>query len=351
MSTSNIVNQLEMKKSVVIVAMTNQLLLDFTGPSDVFTSAEKCLQETRGIGGYNVQIVAPTWDRKMTTPAGMEISYSKCAMEIEEPIDTLIISGNDNLDEDWESLIPFYKWLSGINQHNTRRIASVCSGTFALAKVGMLDGRRATTHWNVSEKLKRDYPRIQVNANAFFTKDGHIYTSAGVSSGIDLALALVEEDFGKDISIFVARKLVFYLSRPGFQMQFGNLLPTYESTSIGRLLATWLNEHMHEPLEVKSIARNFNMSVRTLTRALQKHTGMPPAKFIEKFRVEHARKLLEDSDLPVERIAEQCGLRNLVSMRRVFLRHLMTTPSDYRRTFRSSLKTLQTIDGLGNKLD
>ncbi|HEY0245286.1 MAG TPA: helix-turn-helix domain-containing protein, partial [Mucilaginibacter sp.] len=168
--------------------------------------------------------------------------------------------------------------------------------------------------------------------------DENIYTSAGVSSGIDLALALVEEDYGKDIAVKVARQLVFYLSRPGFQSQFGNLLPVYESANIANQLQQLLKDHLHEPLNVSRIAEHLHMSVRNLTRVFHKQTGMSPAKFVEKLRVETARKFLEDTNIPLERIAEQCGLGGLVSMRRTFLRHLMTTPSDYRRAFRTSLK-------------
>ncbi|PUZ20895.1 transcriptional regulator, AraC family with amidase-like domain [Chitinophaga costaii] len=327
------------KKQVVIVAMTSQLLLDITGPADVFTTADKCLQALGTAHGYDVMIVAPTADKKVISETGLAFSCKLCAMDIHTPIDTLVIAGNDYWEGNETVFEPFYTWLSGINEKNTRRITSVCAGAFSLAKVGLLDGRKATTHWNLSEQLKKHYPRIDVDANAFFIHDGPIYTSAGVSSGIDLALALVEEDFGKDIAIKVARHLVYYLSRPGFQAQFGSLLPLYENSNIGQKLQHWLSDHLQEPVDVGKIAAHFNMSVRNLTRVLQKQTGMPPAKFIEKLRVEKARKLLENTDLSLERIAEQSGLGNLISMRRVFLRHLMTTPSDYRRAFRTSLNT------------
>lgn len=179
---------------------------------------------------------------------------------------------------------------------------------------------------------------MDVNSDPFFTGDGFIYTSAGVSSGIDLALAMVEQDYSKDIAIRVARKLVFYLSRPGFQAQFGNLLPAYESEHIGKRTQNWLSEHLHEKLDVARIADHMNMSTRNFTRVFHRETGMPPARFVEKLRIEAARKYLEDTDMSLEQIAEQCGLGGLVSMRRTFLRHLNTTPSDYRRAFKTSLK-------------
>lgn len=337
------------KKQVVIVAMTGQVLLDFTGPADVFSTANRFLKLAGSSQGYDVRVVAPTTDKKIVAANGIEISCAACAMDTRLPIDTLIVAGNDYWKKEDDRFTPFYHWLSAINEKNTRRIASVCAGAFSLAKVGLLNGRKATTHWELAEDLKKQYPLIDVNPNAFFTHDGAIYTSAGVSSGIDLSLALVEEDFGRDVAVGVARSLVFYLSRPGFQSQFGNLLPVYERTNIGQQLQLWLGDRLHEPLDVGQLAAHFNMSARNLTRVVQKQTGMPPAKFIEKLRVEKARKYLEDTDITLERIAELCGLDNLVSMRRVFIRHLMTTPSDYRRAFRSALNTSKMDDLLPGK--
>lgn len=341
--TSN-VTAIAKRKQVVIVAMSGRLLLNFSGPADVFINADKTLLASGSDMGYDVLIVSPSDSKKVTTEAGMEIHCQYCAMDIKTPIDTLIIAGNDFVELNNPEYAPFYNWLSEVSRSNIRRIGSICGGAFVLAKAGLLNGRRATTHWQLSEKLKKHYPLVQVDTNAFFINDGNIYTSGGVSSGIDLSLALVEEDHGKDIAITVARKLVFYLSRPGFQAQFGNLLPVYESSNIAQKLHSWFNEHLHEPLDVASIAGHANMSTRNFTRVFHKQTGMPPAKFIEKFRVETARKYLEDTDIALERIAEQCGLGNLISMRRTFLRHLMTTPSDYRRTFRTSLKDARIED-------
>jgi transcriptional regulator GlxA family with amidase domain len=326
------------KKRVVIVVMSGNMLLNFSGPSDVFTNANNCLVESGLPEGYEVILAAPTFDRKVIARTGIEINCPFHVMEIEHPIDTLIIAGNDRITEGTTRLADFHDWLSRMDSTKTRRIASVCGGAFALAKAGLLDGKKATTHWDRSELLKKQYPTVQVEAHQFFTSDGNIYTSAGVSSGIDLSLAMVEEDYGKDIAIQVARKLVFYLSRPGFQSQFGNLLPVYETGNIAKKLQQWLKDHLHESFDIGQIAAHLNMSTRNFTRVFHKQTGMPPAKFIEKLRVEAARKLLEDSDVPLERIAEQCGLVNLVGMRRTFLRHLNVTPSDYRRTFRTALK-------------
>jgi transcriptional regulator GlxA family with amidase domain len=320
--------------------MSGSMLLTFAGPADVFTNADKLLAVSGSNKGYDVLIVAAAASKKVTCSTGIEINCVCSAMEIKTPIDTLIIAGNDYQALKNSEFNDFYTWLSSINENNTRRIGSVCGGAFVLAKAGLLNGKKATTHWDLSEKLKKDYPLVEVDTNAFYTTDGHIYTSGGVSSGIDLALALVEEDHGKDIALQVARKLVFYLSRPGFQVQFANLLPVYESSNIAAKLRLWFNENLHEPLDVVRIADHLNMSTRNFTRVFHKQTGLPPAKFLEKLRVETARKYLEDTDMPLETIAEKCGLGGLVSMRRTFLRHLMTIPSDYRRAFRTSLKVV-----------
>ena len=336
----------QQRKQVVIVAMSGITLLNFAGPADVFTTADKCLSASGSKAGYDVLIASPTIDKKISTSTGMEIVCQYCAMEIKTPIDTLIVAGNDFNTLKKPQHHDFYDWLAFINKNNTRRIGSVCGGAFSLAEAGLLNGKKATTHWQLSDRLKKEYPLVDVDSTAFYTSDGNIYSSGGVSTGIDLALALVEEDHGKDIAIQVARKLVFYLSRPGFQVQFGNLLPVYESSNIAQKLHDWFVKNLHEALDVVSMAEHLNMSPRNFTRVFHKQTGLPPAKFIEKLRVEMARKYLEDTDMPLECIAEKCGLGGLVSMRRTFLRHLMTTPSDYRRAFRTSLK----IDGISDIL-
>jgi len=331
-------NDAAQRKTVAIVVMSGNMLLNFAGPSDVFTNANACLTDAGLPEDYQVLIVAPTADRVLRSGTGVEIRCPYHVREIPQTIDTLIIAGNDRSADNMGRLLDFHQWLNEIDTAKIRRIASICGGAFALAKAGLLDGKKATTHWERSENLKKEYPAVQVEGHKFFTRDGNIYTSAGVSSGLDLSLAMVEEDHGRDIAVRVARKLVFYLSRPGFQLQFGNLLPAFETEHIAQKLRPWLNAHLHESLDVVRIAEHLNMSTRNLSRVFHKQTGMSPAKFIEKMRVEAARKLLEDTDQPLERIAEDCGLVNLVGMRRTFLRHLNVTPSDYRRTFRTALK-------------
>jgi transcriptional regulator GlxA family with amidase domain len=336
------------KKKVVIVVMSGNMLLNFAGPSDVFTNANSSLVDAGLPEGYEVLIAAPTTDKKMICRTGVEIQCPYHVMEIQHPFDTLIIAGNDRSFESNSRLAEFHEWLKLIDSDKTRRIASICGGAFSLAKAGLLDGKRATTHWERSDKLQKEFPSVRVEAHHFFINDGNIYTSAGVSSGIDLCLAMVEEDYGRDIAIRVARRLVFYLSRPGYQSQFGNLLPLYETKNIAAKLQDWLKDHLQETLDIVRLAEHLSMSTRNFTRVFHKQTGMPPAKFVEKFRVEAARKLLENTDISLERISERCGLVSLVGMRRTFLRHLNVTPSDYRRTFRTALKDVSATELYNN---
>jgi transcriptional regulator GlxA family with amidase domain len=326
------------RKQVVIVTVSTNMLVVFAGPTDVFFNANKILQDLGVPGGYDVTVAAATKDKKVATGVGLSIVCEQAVMEIQTPIDTLIIAGNDSREFSQPALKDFYNWLSARNDQNTRRIASVCGGAFTLAKAGILNGRKATTHWQQAEKLVREYPAVKVNSDPMYTQDGYVYTAAGGSSGIDLALAMVEQDYGKDIAGRVAKRIVFYLNRPGYQTQFGNLLPAFSAPHIAQKTQIWLSEHLHEKLNIDQLASHMNMSRRNFTRVFTNQTGVPPAKFIEKLRVEAARKYLEDTDVPIERIAEHCGLGGLVSMRRVFLRHLMITPSDYRRSFRTARK-------------
>jgi transcriptional regulator GlxA family with amidase domain len=181
-----------------------------------------------------------------------------------------------------------------------------------------------------------------VDTNPFFSRDSNIYTSGGVTSGIDLALALVEEDHGRDIALQIARKLVLQLKRPGYQSQFSTLLEIHSlENSIGGKLYPWMVWRLEEDLSIDCLAQHCNMSVRNFARVFLKETGLTPAKFVEKVRVEMARRYLEDSDWSVEQIAGKCGLGGLISMRRTFLRHLKVSPSDYRRSFRTSLQTME----------
>jgi transcriptional regulator GlxA family with amidase domain len=330
----------EKKKLIVVIPMPGIFLLDIAGPCDVFMSADWVLSENPGTGraGYELLLASPVDTKKIATKSGIEIDCPVLVSEINRPIDTLIVAGFSRMQ--LQSGHPFFQWLKQIYP-KVRRIGSVCIGTYALAEAGILDGKQATTHWEFSQEFQAKYPAVKVDTNPFYTRDCNVYTSGGVASGIDLALALVEEDYGRDVALSAARKLVLPLKRPGYQSQFSTMLQVHSlENSIAGKLHPWLIRHLGEELSVEHLAAHSSMSVRNFTRVFLKETGLTPAKFVEKLRTEVARKYLEDSDLTIDQIAGKCGLGGLVSMRRTFMRHMMISPSDYRRSFRTSLRSM-----------
>ena len=273
--------------------MSGDPLLDFAGPADVFHHANKLRD------AYNVVLVSPGV-AIVNCSSGIKINCSQLK-DLDKDIDTLLITGN----ETGADYTDFYSWLA-MAHHNIRRIGFVGVNSSTLERSGMLPD------------------------NDFFrSRDGQLFTSGGVSSGIDLALAMVEEDCGRAVAAEIARKLIFfYLNRQAYQVQFGNMIDT---SPVAVQLKEWLAERLHESLDVSRLAEKMNMSTRNFTRVFTRQTGISPAKYIEKVRVEAARLYIEESDMPLEQIALRCGLGGLVSMRRLFLRHLMVTPSDYKR--------------------
>lgn len=326
------------KKLIVVVPMEGTALLDIAGPCDVFTQANKVLKQYPGEeeGGYEILLASPDSTRQLMTQSGVEVVCAAVAAEIKRPIHTLLIAGLGKEFLEYNHF-EFYKWLKEVYPL-LQRIGSICVGAFALARAGILNGRRATTHWHYTQDFQEQHPAVQVDTNPFYTRDGNVYTSGGITSGIDLAMALLEEDYGREIALKVAKRLVMYLRRPGYQSQFGTLLEEDQllNTLAGKL-RPWMMQELANDLSVEQLAAHVNMSPRNFARVFLKESGLTPAKFVEKLRVEAARKYLEDSDLSIEQIAEKCGLGGMVSMRRVFLRHLSVSPSDYRRTFRSAL--------------
>jgi transcriptional regulator GlxA family with amidase domain len=324
------------KKLIVVIPMPGIFLLDLAGPSDVFAAADKILN---GNGGYDILLASPVNSKKINTKPGIEVICQATVSTITHPIETVIIAGVSwPLLENGER---FFQWLKGIHP-TINRIGSVCVGAYALAEAGILNGKKATTHWEYSQQFQQRYPLVQVDTDPFFTRDTNVYTSGGVSSGIDLALALVEEDHGRDVALQVARKLILHLKRPGYQSQFSKVLEIHRlENSIGGKLYAWMIKHLADDLSIENLAEHSNMSVRNFARVFQKETGITPAKFVEKVRVEVARRYLEDSDLSIDQIGAKCGLGGLISMRRTFIRHMNISPSDYRRTFRTSLQAIE----------
>jgi transcriptional regulator GlxA family with amidase domain len=227
----------------------------------------------------------------------------------------------------------FLDWLRD-QSGKARRFGSVCTGALMLAKAGLLDGRRATTHWNWCEELARDYSRIKVDPTPIYVRDGNCYTSAGVTAGIDLALALVEEDLGRSIALQVAQMMVVFLRRPAGQSQFSATLAaqTSENHFLGDLIA-WLPENLKGDLSIGKLARRAAMSPRNFARLFRQEIGKTPGRHIEDLRLEAARRQMESTSRSLDEVADACGFASTEVLRRVFRRRLGVTPGQYRASF------------------
>jgi len=271
----------------------------------------------------------------ITTSCGLKLLVEKSFHELRTPIDTLLVAGgrgNVAARRNPEVLA----WLQKM-ERRVRRLCSVCTGTFLLAEAGLLNGRSATTHWHACAELQRLYPEIAVQTDPIFVRDEHIYTSAGVTAGIDLALALVEQDFGRKLALDVARSMVMFLSRPGGQSQFSVQLSGQSADREPiRDLQAWIADNLGADLSVAHLARRVAMSPRNFARVFVRETGSTPAHFVEMTRVEAARRRLEESADSIDAITDACGFGTRESMRRAFIRMLRVPPSAYRSRFRLS---------------
>jgi transcriptional regulator GlxA family with amidase domain len=317
---------MEPTRRVVIAAFPDCMSLDVVGPAEVFASA----------GAYDVQVVAPDPDPFFMSN-GMQVVPHSGMGDVRGRIDTLLIAGGvgtRRMATDQRVI----EWTRAAAQRS-RRGTAVCSGAFVLGAAGLLDGRRATTHWQWCDRLASLYPDVEVERDAIFVVDGPVYTSAGVTAGMDLALALVEEDLGPDVAREVAQQLVVFLRRPGGQSQFSAQIaaPPAERDSL-RDVQTYVAANVAADLSVPTLAARASMSPRNFARAYRRETGMTPAAYVESVRVEQARIALEGSDAQVESIARHCGFGTVETMRRAFHRRLGVGPAAYRSRFRPSLE-------------
>jgi transcriptional regulator GlxA family with amidase domain len=277
-----------------------------------------------------VEIVAP--EGRFSSWSGVRYEAHRTLRGCRGPIDTLIVAGGEGVSEaqEDERLISFLARAAG----RSRRVASVCTGAFLLARAGLLDGREATTHWSECRDLARSYPDVRVQSDPIFVRSGNVYTSAGVTAGIDLALALVEEDLGPRVARDVARWLVLFLRRPGGQSQFSAALAGQRAEREPlRELQGWILDHLDEDLSVPALAERAYMSPRNFARAFKREVGMTPGAYVETLRVERARVLLETAGETVEQVAVRCGFGTVETMRRVFRKRLGVSPGSYRERF------------------
>ncbi|MFC6981617.1 GlxA family transcriptional regulator [Microbulbifer taiwanensis] len=318
---------------IAMVIYPDAQCLDITGPLEVFALANRQLWEegrcTEDV--YRIELLAEEAG-PVRMSSGMTLIADRSYRDAGQ-MDTLLVSGG--MGESAAQLQDNQEFISWLNHRVAivRRLGSICSGALILASAGLLNGRRATTHWLDVEELQ-GFPEVAVDPDAIYVRDGHIYTSAGITSGIDLALALVEEDFGRPLALKIARRLVLYLKRDGGQKQYSeHLSGQVECDQFGQLVE-WIYSNLEAPLTVDTLAQVAAMSPRNFARRFLQTMGVTPAKFVERARVEKSRQLLMEQNLSAEKVAALCGFQSREQLRRAFRRQLGVLPSDYRKHFK-----------------
>jgi len=314
-------------RRIVLVSFPGVLGLDLVGPAEVFSTASRIRP-----GAYTVEMVSSAASHQ--TSSGLGLTAGGPLPRRTGDLDTVIVPGGAGVG-DAEEDADLVGWLSRAGD-DARRVASVCTGAFLLARAGILDGRRATTHWASCSALARRHPRVDVVRDPIFVRDGDVYTSAGVTAGMDLALALVEEDLGPEVALEVARWHVMFVKRPGGQSQFSaSLAGQLAEPGPLRALQEWIADNLDADLSIPALAARAHMSERNFARVFQREVGVTPARYVEGMRIERARIALSEGSRPVDAVARDCGFGTATTMRRAFERRLRIRPSDYRARFRS----------------
>lgn len=331
------------QKRLVFLATPPILELDLVGALSVFQNANYLLKLEGKEPFYQIEVVTTQNKDLIQGDCGLSLVANSHLEELiskktkSKPIDTLlIVGGSGSVQVQLTDMV--VNWLQSMSK-KIRRIGSICTGAFVLAAAGLLNNRRATTHWAYCDKLLKTYPDVKVDNNPIFIKDGNIYTSAGVTTGMDLSLELVEEDLGSSMALEIARSLVIFLRRPGGQNQFSVTLKaaTPERNSL-RELPSWILEHIAEDLSVEVLANQAAMSLRHFARVFAAEFGVTPAHYVLAQRVEAARRALVQTKLGQKEIALKCGFGNVEHMRRAFLRITKVAPSTYRNHFHEKLE-------------
>ena len=320
---------------VVLVAGAGTQILDIAGPAEVFSRCERILREERptDVPAYRLLLLSTDLRRSsIPTTADITLTGHGRYNSLREAPDTLLVAGGAQVEE-LELDANFLSWLSRWGKR-ARRVGAICTGAFALAGAGLLAGRRCTTHWAYVKRLTERFPDVTVDPDPIWVRDGNVVTSAGVTAGMDLALALVEEDHGAQMALRIARELVLYLRRPGTQSQFSAPLSAQLADRQPiRELQLWMPGNLTADLRAEALALRAGMSQRNFARVFRNETGMTPAQYVERLRVEAACLRLADSTQGVQRIAPQCGFHSPEVMRRTMLRVIRVTPDDYRARF------------------
>jgi len=321
-------------KRIVFFCLPPVREIDLIGAVDVFGTAN---QVTGGKPLYDLKIISAKTQKglRLAGMFGVSLSCHGDYRSFQGEIDTLLVPGGVGV-ETMEAAPAAIKWLQKMAKR-CRRVGSICTGAFLLARAGLLDERRAATHWSFAAELAKRFPKVNVDPEPIWIQDGNYYTSAGVTSGIDLSLALLEEDHGAELALEVARLMVVFLKRPGNQAQFSVSLAA-QKTERKPLheLQVWMAEHVAVDLSTEALAKRVAMSPRNFQRVFAAQSGKPPARYVEELRVEAARRYLERTPQSLDEVADRCGFGSADVMGRVFVRLLQTTPGEYRNRFRSS---------------
>jgi transcriptional regulator GlxA family with amidase domain len=313
-----------MTRKIAVVIFPDFQILDATGPIAAFEIAGRIAPDSYAIEVLSAEggpVASSSGVRLYADPLGDDV------------YDTVLVAGG-NGSRDYAGLVPTVDWLRA-RAAGARRVASICSGAYLLAEAGLLDGKRATTHWSRSDHFARRYPGIRLEPDRIFVREGAIWTSAGITAGIDLALALIEEDLGGDVARRTAQQLVVHQRRPGGQSQFSALLDMGGPNGRFAELMDWMRERLSEPLSVERLADQAAMSPRHFARAFTAETGVTPAKAVERLRLDAARVRVEAGREPIDRVAEVAGFRDPERMRRAFLRAFGQPPQALRRAARA----------------
>jgi transcriptional regulator GlxA family with amidase domain len=314
---------------VAIVVFDGVQALDVAGPMDVFAEANLSLPEQHQ---YQVVLVGPRAGA-VSCSNGMQLSVPFSYEDFDVQSDLLLVAGGPSL-PDGRPASGFLQWLRS-QARGAGRYGSVCNGAFLLGHAGLLDGKQATTHWANAERLADEFPRAHVQPDRIFTRDGRLFTSAGVTAGIDLCLSLVSEDWGHELAVRVAKRLVVYIQREGGQSQYSPYIGIRkdDDTIIGKV-HRYVIDHIADALSIEQLAKASAVSRRTFSRLFAKHAKVTPSAFVEQVRVDAARKLLEETDAPLKTVAFNCGFHSATHMRTTFSRRLNITPKAYRERFR-----------------
>ncbi|WP_342325106.1 helix-turn-helix domain-containing protein [Kosakonia sp. BYX6] len=321
-------------KTFLIIVPDGGMLFESAGIADILMQANRLHPTDTHSPRYKITIATTQPHQVIHGQSGLNLLADHRLPEIDprQPWDTIMITGR-GIDEDEGTAV--VDWLHLAAPH-ARRVVSICGGAMLLAQTGLLDGRRATTHWRLLETMQAQFPKIQVEGGPLYIQDGPIWTSGGVSSGFDLTLALVEEDYGFTLARDVAQDLVMYLRRPGGQLQFSRF-HLQQASSVGPIseLQSWILEHLADDLSVETLAAQVAMSPRNFTRVFTRQTGVSPARYVAEARLAAARDRLEQTSDTLDRIATLSGFGSSINLRRIFERQLHLTPGEYRQRFHS----------------